>query len=240
MEYFHLDFPTSDRLIRSIQTRLRQSSSAKLRERIDLWEPETHGEIALAVVTKVEMLNRIVTRLNNDLTALTEHLKKMPQEVEQCIAEVRALHIPDPDFVWNLLVDTDSFLFEARSAYELLGKFVKVLFELVFERKVREEDIFRELRALRVDVEWARLLQESRIHFFHSAAPWLAVERMPTGEFDLLILKRNAETLTEDDYLHFGECRLILKGLYAALNGIFRWIANEIGAVGQQESKSKP
>ena len=133
-------------MIRLIQNRLRQSSSAKLRDRLDLWDRGTHGELALAVVAKVEMLNGIVTRLNNDLSILREHLKNAPEDVEQCIAEVRAFHVPDPDFVWNLLVDTDSFLFATRSAYELLGKFVKALFQLVFERQLREEDIFRELR----------------------------------------------------------------------------------------------
>jgi len=71
-------------------------------------------------------------------------------------------------------------------------------------------------------------------HFFHNAAPWLAVERMPSGEFDLLLLKRNAKTLNEEDYVHFRDCRAILKGLHESLNGTFRWIAYEIGAVEQE------
>jgi len=85
MEYSHLDFPTSDRVVRLIQTRLHGSSSVRLRGRLKHWDPDIHGELALAVVAKVEMLNRIVTRLNNDLIFLTEQLKTVPKAVENAL-----------------------------------------------------------------------------------------------------------------------------------------------------------
>jgi hypothetical protein len=233
MEYFHLDYRPVDFFVGRLQTRLRVSSSPLLRERLARWDPEVHGEPALAVVAKLEMLNRVTQRLNEDLAKLVEHLKGVPEAVETCVRERSALQVTDRDLVWHLSVDVDAFLFEGRSVYELLGKFVKAMFSLIFERRVTEQETIQAIAQFGTDVSWIPVLQQSRKLFFHSAASWLAVERVGTvpPQFDLLLLKRNAEVLADKDYLHFRDCRAIQTGLHAAVKGISLWIVNEIAAV---------
>jgi hypothetical protein len=233
IEYFHLDYRPVDFFIGRLQTRLRGSSSSLLRERFSRWDPEVHGEPALAVVAKIEMLNRVVARLNHSLAKLVEHLKTVSDAVEICVLEHRALSLPDRDLLWDLSVDVDSFLFEGRSIYELLGKFVAAFFGLIFERRVTEPEIIEAIQQFGTDMTWVPVLREGRKLFFHSVAPWLAVERIAGNppQFDLLLLKRNVEVPSDGEYLHFRDCRAIQMGLREAVNGISLWIANEIAAV---------
>ncbi len=238
VQYFHLDYRSVDYFIGRIQSRLRNSSSAVLRQRFSKWDPDVHGEPALAVVAKIEMLNRVIDRLNADMAELTAHLKGVPNAVEQCIAERRALSMPDRGLLWRISIDIDSFLFEARSAHELLGKFLSQFFALIFERKITETEVLQAVRELGGDVAWVPILRDARQLFFHNAASWMAVERIQTDppQFDLLLLKRNVEVLQPDDYLHFRDCRAIQQGLASSVKKIAIWIANEIGAAEHEEA----
>jgi hypothetical protein len=60
MEYFHLDYPAVDFFFGRLQQRLRNSSSVVLRERLSAWKADVHGELALAFVAKIEMLNHVL------------------------------------------------------------------------------------------------------------------------------------------------------------------------------------
>src|SRR5574342_372363 len=122
MDYFHLDYRSVDFLVGQLQTRLHQSTSPLLRARFSQWDRDVHGEPAMAVVAKIEMLNRVLARLNADLAQLVGYLSSVPDAVEACIREQRALSVLDRDLLWHLSVDIEAFLFEARSAYEILGQ----------------------------------------------------------------------------------------------------------------------
>jgi hypothetical protein len=241
MDYFHLDYRSVDFFVGRLQTRLRQSASAVLRARFARWDPDIHGEPALAVVAKIEMLNRVLARLNADVAQLVEYLNSVPEAVEQCICERRALSVPNRNLLWHLSVDVDSFLFEARSAYEVLGRFLKEFFRLIFERNVTELEVIEAVKTLGGDVAWVAILKESRNLFLHNAASWLAVERTQDDppQFDLLLLKRNVEDLADDDFVHFHECRAVQRGLAECVNKISLWIVNEIAAVEQEDAAAQ-
>jgi len=238
MEYFHLDYRPVDFFIGRLQTRLLQSTSAVLRGRFARWDPDVHGEPALAVVAKIEMLIRVLARLNADVAKLVQHLTSVPGAVGQCICERRAIRVPDQDLLWHLSVDVEAFLFEARSAYEILGKFLKEFFQLIFQRRVTEQEAIAAVRDLGGDVAWIPLLKGSRDLFVHSAASWLAVERTQADppQFDLLLLKRNVENLTDADFVHFRDCRAVQRGLAACVSKTALWIVNEIAAVEHEEA----
>jgi hypothetical protein len=238
MEYFHLTYPSVDFFVGRLQNRLRQSTSALLRRRLSDWNPDIHGEPALAVVAKIEILNRILVRLNADVAKLVEYLNSVPDAVEQCIGEGRALNVPDHELLWHMSVDVEAFLFEARSAYEVLGRFLKEFFRLIFQREMTERDVIAAVTDLGGDVTWVPLLKEIRNLFAHNTASWLAVERTQVDppQFDLVLLKRNVESLTDADFVHFRDCRALQRGLAASVNKITLWIVNEIAAVEHEEA----
>ena len=191
----------------------------------------------MAVVAKIEMLNRVLARLNGDVTRFVEYLSSIPDAVECCIRERRALTVPDRDLLWHLSLDVEAFLFEAKSAYEVLGKFLKEFFRLIFQREITELEVIAAVKELGGDVNWVPLLKASRNLFLHNAASWLAVERTHADppEFDLLLLKRNVEPLTDTDFVPFRDCRAVQRGLAASVSKIALWIANEIAEVEDDE-----
>jgi hypothetical protein len=52
-------------------------------------------------------------------------------------------------------------------------------------------------------------------------------------QFDLVLLKRNVESLTDADFVHFRDCRAIQRGLAESVNKVVLWVVNEIAAVEQ-------
>ncbi len=76
---------------------------------------------------------------------------------------------------WETLVDLDGFLFEARSAYEILGKLLIICFAFVLQKKIQEKDVWDAVREQGVRIDWIEVLRVHRILFFHNTAPWLAI-----------------------------------------------------------------
>jgi hypothetical protein len=122
-----------------------------------------------------------------------------------------------------------------------LGRFLKEFFQLIFHRKVTEREVIAAVEELGSDMTWVSLLKESRNLFVHNAASWLAVERMEADppQFDLLLLKRNVESLTDADFVHFRDCRNIQRGLAESVNKLVLWVVNEIAAVEHEDAGEK-
>lgn len=60
----------------------------------------------------------------------------------------------------SLLLDMDSFIFETRSLYEIMGKFLVELFRTLFGRAVTEADLQAILSASEIDTRWIAELRE--------------------------------------------------------------------------------
>ena len=73
------------------------------------------------------------------------------------------------------LPDSVRSYFEARSTYEILGKFLITFCRIIFAQALNEENLKGILREDGLDVAWATLLHDKRILFFHQTAPWLAL-----------------------------------------------------------------
>jgi uncharacterized protein (DUF433 family) len=141
------------------------------------------------------------------------------------------------DLLWQLSADVEAFLIEARSVYELLGKFLRHFCLLIFQREVTQKDIISAVRELGVDVSWFSVLKDNRDLFVHSAASLLAVERISTDppEFDLILLKRTVEVLDDKDFIRFRDLRAVQKELSKSVTKVATWIENEISAVEAEE-----
>jgi predicted XRE-type DNA-binding protein len=166
MEYFHISYPSVDFLVGRLQTL------------ITGWRADVHGEAAEALVTKIEILNRVLSWLNGEVLELIDYLKTVPYVAEKCISNRLAIYIPrhHHDLLWQLSADVEAFLIEARPVYELRGKFLRHFFLLIFQREVTQKDIISAVRELGVDVSWFSVLKDNRDLFVHSAASLPAVE----------------------------------------------------------------
>jgi hypothetical protein len=127
------------------------------------------------------------------------------------------------DLLWETLVDLDGFLFEARSAYEILGKLLIICFAFLLQKKIQEKDVWDAVREQGVRIDWIEVLRIHRILFFHKTATWLAIRilsREPL-RLDWIVMKRNVKTLNDsEDYIDFDLCREIYSGLNATLEAV--------------------
>jgi hypothetical protein len=121
-------------------------------------------------------------------------------------------------------------VFETRSLYEIVGKFLVALFQVLFDRKVTEADLQSILSNKGIDTRWINELREGRKLFFHETAPWLAVQvREAQKAFDPVLLKRHI--LTFDDPNSFGDfetLREIYEGFVNSVTELRRFVLEQV------------
>jgi hypothetical protein len=228
-EYLHFNYDPRERWLRPILARLHQSSSTILRERLKAWGETPLRELGLAIATKLTMLPVVVARVNQQIQRLSEQLDE--SRVEKCLNRGAAYLLREQSLPYEILVDVDSFLFESRSTYELVGRFLKEFFSHILARDVSEDELQALLKAEGIDTRWIQELRDNRILFFHTTAPWLAnriLSKAPL-RFKLVLLKKVAkDSATPGDYLHFEQLQAIYHGFASSLEALQRWVIEQI------------
>lgn len=107
---------------------------------------------------------------------------------------------------------------------------------MILERKASRGETEKLLAERNADVGWLKDLRSSRHLFSHASAPWIALEvtaKSPFG-FELLVLKKNVEDLTDPStYLHIKQCHAIWFGLSSAFEHVHEWLTEQIDIVEQ-------
>ena len=70
------------------------------------------------------------------------------------------------------MLDVDSFILQSRSAYEIVGKFLKAFFVQVFGRQIDQGEIRKAVEERGVDWTWTEILSKARKEFFQSSTGW--------------------------------------------------------------------
>ncbi len=237
MEHFHIDYIPPDDWVRPIITRLRQSSSASMRQCAEDWGSSALSELGIAIATKRAMLPITVARVDEGIGRMIAEFNGKRAEVEWCLARPfpkGAFTTSDKSLPYRLLVDIDSFLFEFRSAYEIVGKFLRQFFERVFGRDLREAEVIAALEGGEADIRWISLLKSERVWFFHHTAPWIVfeVERGEPFKYQLVVLRKNARDLSNpEDYVRLHEYRSILHGFERSMEFLAGWLVEHIERV---------
>jgi hypothetical protein len=220
-------------------SRLQQSSSETLRERVQTWGASPLRELGMAIATKVEILAQSMKRFRTQLARLTAELKGDLPQLEECLSRGSVFQFKDTLLSFELLVDIDSFIFETRSLYEIVGKFLPMLFKIFFGRAVGENELLEALSTKGIDTRWIYGLRKNRILFFHETAPWIGarISQLEPLDYELLILKRHTVGFENpDDYIGFNELRAIYDGIVESLVALHRVVMGEIADVEAQGS----
>ena len=229
--YLHINYePPGPSWLRPILTRLQESSSTTLRDRVDSWGSSQLNELGLALSTKLAMLNQVVRRVDLQLQRLREQLNDESM-INECIRRGAPYKIADKVLPYEILVDIDSFIFESRSAYEIVGRFLVEFFERVLKRKVSESEL-KELLEVRIpDIRWIEELRNNRILFFHNTSPWIAVQIVQKTplEFELVVLKGNVRNFENpDNYIKLEQLRAIYQEFEYSLAALQQWVIGQI------------
>lgn len=213
-----------------ILARLQGSPVPSVRALAAKWADSGLGDLASSLSTKIAMLSLLAGRMYATVTPLLEDVAKEP-------SALRAFHVgkgwipAERQRPYKVLLEVDSFIFEFRSAYEILGKFLVLFFEVFLDRQITQDAIKAVLESRGVSMAWAAELQKHRKVFFHNQAPWIAVRVNDWGHFsgDLLILSHSGANPDDPtEVIPFDRLRAIYTGMESSLRHIQDWVVSEI------------
>jgi hypothetical protein len=229
--YLHIAYlPQSAGWLLPVITAVKSAASAGLRDRASAWGQSPLCELGFAVSTKLAILPeviRLVDKLLQDLGREVAQLSNLDEHVEK-----QAGFVPnDKDLPYKILAAVDLFVYESRSTYEIVGKFVRSFSKEILETHLDEEQVKAVLRTSGIEDSWIADLADQRKLFFHDTAPWIALKifsRTPL-KTDLLILKRDVCDLGESpDVISFNRLKAIHDGLLLAMGALQAWLIKRV------------
>jgi hypothetical protein len=229
IQYLHINYTPSGGWVLSIMARLLNSADERLRAAFDHWSDTPLKELGFAITTRMHMLGRCLRRLNARVADLRSELNSDIPQLEECLSKGYAFTLQDKELAYELLLEMDSFVFETRSLYEIMGKFLVALFRALFGRTVTEVELQSLLSTACIDTRWIAELRENRKLFFHQAAPWLAVQvQREDMLFDPIFLKKQTKSFDLDDFVDFATLRGIYEGFVNSAAELHRYIMEQI------------
>jgi hypothetical protein len=231
MEILHIAyFPPWSGWLLQIMTRLSGSPSATLKSRMEAWGSTPLSEMGSALASKMSMLGRVLRRFDQQMRHLTDELKDQSDAtLREMVREKVAHTTADEALPYEILVEVDSFFFESRSAYEILGQFLRGFFKRILAEDVSESEIIKLLEEEQIDSRWIKQLRDHCVLFFHNTAPWIALEVVSwePRRFELLVLKMLVPNDTRD-MIRFKELVEIYRGFAASMAALHRFVLKKI------------
>ncbi|MGO9268081.1 MAG: hypothetical protein ACLQBA_24850 [Candidatus Binataceae bacterium] len=201
------------------------------------------GDAAIALVTKIRVIQIAVDRLDADISDLSAEITASAESVDKCIAQKKALVLKNEAIGFRIVASLDAFLYEARSTYEMLRTFVINYSRHILKRRCSErgaEEILRQaMLAKRHGSEWVEDLRRDRAMFFHETAPWIAMEitsREPR-RYGLIVLKDIVPDLeVTRNYVKLEEYQRIWLGLQTCFIDMQSWALTELDQIDPPQS----
>lgn len=229
-QHLHINYVPETGWVLTIMTRLLNSADPQLRKAFEDWSDTPLMELGFAITTRMHMLGLCIWRLNRQVSNLRAELSGDLPQVEWALAEGGAFTLKDKELAYELLLDMDSFIFETRSLYEIMGAFLRELFRTLLGKAVTESDLQAILSASNIDTRWIAELRENRKLFFHQTAPWVAVSvEGEEKKFAPVMLKRHEHTFDDpSSFVEFARLREIYDGFVASASELHRFVMEQI------------
>ena len=178
---------------------------------------EVKSQLGLSISTRLDMLPRIVRRINDEVNKVYKATKAHKKEhifTEQ--KEGYAFDIEE-NLKFNLLTDIDSLLFELNSVCELMKSLFFVLYTHIGIAIKKEEVgliIKKVIDGAGKTSDWFKELDNQRNFFMHEGAPYFAVDiSAGPGKYDLLIMKENIKFFDDHSkFIKLSEINSIVEG----------------------------
>ena len=216
-EHLHIAYLPSTGYVHPILNALSESSAPEAAAAIHGWTSAGVGQLAVALSTKLVLLSIAQRRLGQALSVLRSAAMRAPDALLG-IEEGKSVMLADRDLVYETLVDLDSFVFEFRSGYEILGKFVIGMYRLLGKKAPSESDLQSHLESRGIPTAWIGVLRERRIVHFHSTPPWIVFEVLSKAPLELTEIVTAGPSMRPEDIAS----GLPLKGLVDIHEGMAR------------------
>lgn len=174
-------------------------------------------ELGVYISTRLNILPRIVKRINAEVTELFVVAQKHEEgNVFTKTEEGRALRINN-DLKYNIICDIDSLLFEINSVCELIKKFFESLYSHA-GKPLNEKKVGLKMKSIienaKQNPSWFSNLDKHRNFFIHKATPYIAIDiNSGPGNYELLIMKENLKNFeNKEKFITFSSLNEIVQG----------------------------
>lgn len=237
MEVLHLDYrPPTAAWVLPLQSRLVGSSSQVLRLRYARWAEVGLAELGIAVATRLTIAFVVARRLQALLKTLRDEIAASGDL--DSLLEGGYVYTPQDQWIsYEICAAFDAVIFEYRSSYEVLGRFIRSFGTHILGREVTEDELNHVLLDAGLDLTWVEDLRLNRILFFHKTAPWIAlrVNHHDPLEVSLIVMKRNLSSFDDpNDYVVQPQLVETIAGFQQASWRLRDWLAAQVGATEEQ------
>jgi len=183
--------------------------------------PSKVYELGVYISTRLNILPRIITRLNADVAELFLVAERYEERnVFTKAKEGYAFRINN-NLKYNIICDIDSLIFEINSVCELITKLFEFLYSHAGE-PLKKEKVGLKIKSIiknaKQNPSWFVNLTGHRNFFIHKAAPYIAIDisRGP-GSYDLLIMRENLKNFEDKEkFITLSELYEIVQGFINA------------------------
>lgn len=229
--YLHIAYlPRSRGWLLPIIAAVQAAKSDQLRTSAKTWANSDLSELGLAVSTKLAILPLIIQQLQQHLSELDREVSQL-QDLDKHIQKGAGFMPKDRDLPYRLLAAIDAFIYEFRSTYEIVGKFLLGFAANVLDSPLSEGQVKSILRQFGISDAWIADLADQRKLFFHNTAPWIALKissRTPLRA-ELLVLKRKVHDLDgSPEVIEFHRLEAIHNGLIDAMAKLQDWLISQV------------
>lgn len=213
-KWMHLNEMGGDQWVKPIWTAVinARNSGMQLNESIGL------KPISLHISTRLNMLPRIIKRINTESQLLYDSIKGHDPKYTFTSTKPGYTYIVDDELKYNLLLDINSLLFEINACSELILKFLGLVYDLI-GAPLRKDKIGKKLKQIlkdeNEDDNWFIMLDSHRNFFAHEGTPYIAVDitNEDDGRYDVLVLKENIhEFSNQEKFFRLSDLNKIVHG----------------------------
>lgn len=230
-EILHLNYnPSPAGWVLRLQTQLQESASVTLKERYSRWKEFGMAELGMAFVTRLALRHRAANLLVKLLNELKDEINESGK-LDELLDGGYAYDPEDDRILYDICVALDALYFETRSAYEIVGKFVRTFGKKILDRNFSEKDIKKVLIDDGQKTDWIDEVREHRKLFFHETAPWIALSvlKREPPEFSLVIMKENLKEFDNPEkYITQQQLFDSWQGFDRAISTICTWLKEQI------------
>ena len=159
--------------------------------------PPSTNALGLHVATRLNVLPRVVARLNQDCCAVYEKIKDhKPEHIFTTGKDGYGFRL-DADLKYLLIADIHSFLFEINACADLFTEFAQALYRHV-GRSAEKEDVLKDIKGAS-GPRWFALLDANRNFVAHNGTAYIAVDISIPEHPGLLIMKDNVVAFDNPD-----------------------------------------
>lgn len=174
-------------------------------------------QLGLSISTRLDMLPRIVHRINEDVDEVYKAVRNHNSDHISTNRKEGYVFDINEDLKFNLLIDLDSLLFELNSVCELMTNLFFKLYTHAgkeLDKKKTGLTIKRVIEDPGKSSSWFIELNTLRNFFMHEGAPYFAVDiTKGQGKFDLLIMKENINNFDDQSkFIKLSKINSIVEG----------------------------